>query len=122
MGMYTEIYLNVNLKKETSVETVNELVAHIKGEREGRPLCADMSYYTPSTSAFYSGKDSISGQWSLLCKGDLKNYDKEIEKFVELLKPHVDLNSNGKTFIGYMRYEESIIPTLLYAGEEKESI
>jgi len=118
MGMYTEVYFNVDLKKGTSKEVVDSLIAFIRGEGNNRPLCCNMSYYTPCTSAFYAEFDDISNRWSLLCKGDLKNYSNEIEAFIELLRPHVEINYGEKTFIGYMRYEENVEPTLFYVGEE----
>jgi len=118
VGMYTEVYFNVDLKEGTPKEVVDGLIAYIKGDCDSRPLCCNMSYYTPNTSAFYAEFDEISKQWSLLCKGDLKNYERDIEAFVDLLKPHVKLNYGEKTFIGYMRYEENVEPTLFYVGEE----
>ena len=39
------------------------------------------SYYTPGTSCQSLTFDNISKQWSLLGKGDIKNYEDEIGQF-----------------------------------------
>jgi hypothetical protein len=120
MGMYTEIFVNVNLKKETPDEVLNVLRAmcfegdeeHLKGFpiRWDR-LFSDGSYYTPRTSCASLKWDRISEAWSLLGKGDIKNYEREIEQFFDWIMPWVDA-SPGE-FIGYKRYEDSDLPTLV---------
>ena len=114
MGMYTEVYINVDLIVGTDNKTVRRLCHMIE---ETHYLCYNMSYYTPRTQAFFCKYDDISKQWSLMFKGDLKNYDNEITQFVEELTPHVE--HYGKTFIGYTRFEEQVEPTLLYVGDDE---
>lgn len=40
----------------------------------------------------------------------LKNYNSEIEEFLDWLEPYIETND----FIGYMKYEEFEDPTLIY--------
>jgi hypothetical protein len=56
--------------------------------------------------------DEISKQWSLLGKGDLKNYEDEIEYFFNWIMLWVE--GWPGDFIGYHRYEESQEPTLVF--------
>ncbi len=121
MGMYTEIYVNVDLKEDTPQKILDVLRAmcyeHDSEALNGYPqswryLFNDGSYYTPRTSCANFTQDSIDGQWSLLGKGDIKNYESEIETFFAFILPHVD----GMTgdFVGYHRYEVNQAPTLVF--------
>jgi hypothetical protein len=121
MGMYTEIYVNVDLKKDTPPEVLSILVG-MCGGNESRGLAEkparwaylfqDGSFYTPLTSCGHLTYNEISRQWSLLGKGDIKNYEGEIEQFFEWIMPYIDGNEGD--FIGYSRYEEAQEPTLIY--------
>jgi hypothetical protein len=123
MGMYTEIYINVDLKKDTPDDVIGVLKAlcRILPDQECDEVIADypsrwihlfsnMSYYTPNTYCHSLTFDAISNQWSLLGKGDIKNYGNEIEEFFEWIMPWIE-GSVGD-FIGYQRYEEDQLPTL----------
>lgn len=121
MGMYTEIYVNVDLKEDTPHKVLDVLAAMCRGDEEGvlkdhprrwASLFRDGSYYTPRTSCAKLSYDNIKQAYSLLGKGDIKNYDNEIEKFFEYIMPYVDA-SKGE-FIGYKRYEEELVPTLIF--------
>lgn len=125
MGMYTEFYINVDLKKDTPDEVILVLKAmcSMLPEEECDRILApypqrwgylfsDGSYYTPKTYCKFLKLDYISNQWSLLGKGDTKNYGQEIEAFVRWITPYID--GYAGDFIGYLRYEEDQEPTLLY--------
>lgn len=125
MGMYTEIYINVDLKEDTPEDIIDALKvmcgesdtdSAIQGKPERwRYLFNNGSYYTPSTSCANLTYDHISKQWSLLGKGDIKNYENEIEQFFEWIMPYID----GKPgdFIGYTRYEEYQQPELIFKSK-----
>jgi hypothetical protein len=130
MGMYTEIYVNVNLKKETPDDVIKVLKAMCRmlPDQECSEVLIDypdrwsclfsnMSYYTPSTNCSFLEFDGITQRWSLLGKGDIKNYEGEIEKFFEWIIPYVD--GYSEDFIGYSRYEECLKPTLIFLPETK---
>lgn len=121
MGMYTEIFINVDLKKETPNHVIDTCKAicesdyqseHLKNKPDRWScLFGNGSYYTPSTSCAKLTFDDISGQYSLIGKGDIKNYEHEIQEFFEFIKPWSD-----SEFMGYMRYEEDREPILIYSN------
>jgi hypothetical protein len=125
--MYTEIYVNVDLKTETPPEIIEVLKA-ICGDGdesalEGKPgrwcmLFNSGSYYTPNTSCKNLTYDKIGNRWSLLGKGDIKNYEREIEQFFEWLSPWIDAEEGD--FIGYTRYEEISTPTLVLLANARD--
>lgn len=121
MGMYTEIFVNIDLKEHVPADILAVLRAMCDGDRES-PVLANMpsrwsymfrdgSYYTPRTWCSNLTFDKISNAWSLLAKGDIKNYDGEIEEFFNWIMPWVD-GVDGD-FIGYLRYEEDPLPVLV---------
>jgi hypothetical protein len=121
MGMYSEIYVNVDLKPETPEDIINVLRAMCGDENkkplDGKPaiwnfLFRNGSYYTPRTSCANLTFNGISKAWSLLGKGDIKNYDGEIELFFSWLMPWIDGEEGD--FIGYKQYEENQTPKLVF--------
>jgi len=127
MGMYTEIYINVDLKKDTPDDVIGVLKAMCDQECKEvlvdypyKWIClfSNMSYYTPSTNCKFLEFDTISNQWSLLGKGDIKNYGNEIEEFFEWIMPWID--GYPGDFIGYSRYEEDQKPTLMFLPEDED--
>lgn len=131
MGMYTEVYVNVDLKKELPEEVLQVIKAMcgkldpevaeevLKGfPQRWHCLFSDMSYYTPKTYCKYLEFDKISNQWSLLGKGDIKNYEGEIEQFFQWIEPWID--GYDGDFIGYSRYEEDAKPTLYFLNRKEE--
>jgi hypothetical protein len=118
MGMYTEIYVNVDLKEDTPKDIVDVLRLICDGYTpDGFPsrtccLFYNCSYYTPRTHVSHLTYDEIGKQWSLLGKGDLKNYENEIDYFFTWLTPWVE--GEPGDFIGYHRYEEAQEPTLVF--------
>ena len=126
MGMYTEIFVNVDLKPETPPEVIAVLQAMCGGEDRtpltGKPgrwdrLFNDGSYYTPRTSCAILKHDNIANAWSLLGKGDIKNYEGEIEAFFDFIMPWVDGDEGD--FIGYTRAEERQEPTLVLLANDQ---
>ena len=119
MGMYTQLVLNFSLKKDVSLEISKTLTEMIDGECDywgdnRLNWCFNSSSYyfenTTNSKMFY---DEISEQYRILIFCDFKNYEDEIETFLEWVKSHIDV-VEGKQFIGYSRYEECDEPTLYY--------
>jgi hypothetical protein len=134
MGMYTEIHFNSELKKNLPESIVKVLQYMIDGERENEPELPDHeffkcrrwsslfrmdSYYfdadTHSTLRF----DDISNAYYLCVRANLKNYDSEIQKFINWIMPYLD-KSEGE-FLGFYRYEGTEEPTLIYAKASAQS-
>lgn len=122
MGMYTEIYVNVDLIKDLPEEIFNTLKALCEYDYESmyfqdKPphfpfLFSNGSVYTPNSSCSSLTFDKDLKYWSLLGKGDIKNYNNDIDFFFEWINPYVDLEKG--MFIGYSRYEEDSKPTLYF--------
>jgi hypothetical protein len=126
MGMYTEIYVNVDLKEETPQEIIDILRQLCAGlQPNGFPnrsgnLFNNGSYYTPSTYVHSLTYDEISRQWSFLGKGDLKNYSGEVQHFFDWLMPWVD--GFPGDFVGYHRYEQDQKPTLVFYSRNGDDL
>lgn len=123
MGMYTEIYVNIDFKDDTPDEVINTVRAICNGDYDSprlqdKPsrwgcLFQNGSYYHTLTSVGSLTFDEIGNHYSLLGKGNIKNYESEIQQFFEFIKPWCE---NG--FIGYYRHEEDLEPTLVYSTDE----
>lgn len=126
MGMYTELHFNSALKEGVPVEVV-DVLKFMLGEREHEPalpqhelfqtdrwaimLCCDSYYFDAKThSILYF--DDIADNYYLCIRANVKNYDKEIAKFVDWITPYLD--KDGGDFLGFCRYEEDEIPTLIF--------
>lgn len=130
MGMYTELFLTVELSKDTredivkwlfanndlgeecNVGTWEDLVSMAPKELKGTRLdtLTGGSYYfdgIPFTKFKY---DKISKSYFLTLLLNIKNYSDEISTFLKLLEPYV--TSNGH--VGHRRYEEAERPEILY--------
>lgn len=124
MGMYTEIYVNLDLKPTTPPDVIEVLRAIVNYDTDAECLApyppqwarlfANGSYYTPSTCAASLTFDEISGCYSLIGKGDIKNYDNEIHAFFDFIMPWCE---DPDAFIGYYRYEEHREPTLVFSPD-----
>ncbi len=138
MGMYTELVIKADVKRDISVDVkfiLNFLFNHemdidiwdnemnLKPEIKlpdhsffktsnwtaiGR---CNSYYHIPSTFSFFDGK-------YLFSRSDLKNYDNEINKFIDWLCPYLDVDA-GKC-IGWSWYEEWHEPTLLYMNGQHD--
>ena len=131
MGYYTEVYINVDLKPNTpdSVLCVLKAMCGLVDDKEAAELLKDYppnwrylfyngSYYTPNTSCRLLTQDPTYKYWSLLGKGDIKNYGREIEQFFDWIDLYVD-NGYGGRFIGYIRGEDSDSPSLVFKKEQE---
>lgn len=128
MGMYTEIIFGAGLKEELPeviVSTIKKLVA---GEdlaestpnhpffKSKRPwlLRSGGSYYFPGTVEPKFWFDDIAKQWFLHFRTNIKNYDSEIEKFLDWIKPYIEEGVGERNFYAIVTYEESVEPTIYY--------
>lgn len=127
MGMYTEIVVVANVKNDPAVIEVLKslgsggLMAQQKPDhpffqtdRHNMIFTCCSYYFTPATT-FKLDFDKISDTWSLISRADLKNYDNEVEKFFDWIRPHLEADSD--TMIGYSRYEEDREPVIYYGSD-----
>lgn len=124
MGMYTELHYNVELRGDTPPEVINTPSAMIHGSdldttpnhalfRSGRwkiMLLSDSYYFAADTHSTLR-HDDVSGTYYLCVRCNLKNYDGEIEKFIDWINPWVRATEGD--FLGFSRYEETEEPTII---------
>ena len=102
----TEAFINVYNKKWSDWYAIN---LYKKCDRWSMVACCDSYYFDGSTNSKMVF-DNISKTWKINIRANLKNYDSEIEEFLDWLEPYI----RTEGFIGYMRYEEWEDPTLIY--------
>lgn len=129
MGMYTEFVLGVDLVRETPKEVIDILDFMITNDLDdNEPILPDhplfnterWRYMLQSDSYYFGGFSNslidaprfIEDVYKLSIRSNLKNYDSEIELFLNWLNPYIETRG----FIGYMRYEEFDDPWLIYRG------
>lgn len=132
MGMYTEINVCFDLMRDPPKNVVN--ILHYLIEKADIPLilpkhkffecdrwdkvaCCDSYYFDGSTNSKMVF-DNISKTWKINIRANLKNYNSEIEKFLNWLAPYIDT----KGFLGYKRYEECEDPILIYNDFDNNKI
>jgi hypothetical protein len=130
--MYTEIFVNVDIKGCIPAHVCDVLRYMCADETErtslGRSVMNGLpsrwhglfysgSYHTPDTYCSRFVCDDITGRYSLIGKGDIKNYESEIESFFRWLVPWIYADPGD--FIGYIRYEEDVLPTLVLMPDRK---
>lgn len=131
MGMYTELVLKCQIKDDAPSE-VKEVLKHLfkeSGKADVLQLPDHKFFKCPrwdligQCSSFYHHPKALSDYWTghgnddnrggyLFSRSDLKNYDREIENFLDWLMPYID-EYEGQC-IGWQWYEEDDEPTLLY--------
>lgn len=129
MGMYTELNIGVKLApstpdsvikvlnymlgdEEVDVETPNHPLFQTEGWRY---MLKSDSYYFDSRTDSSMTRNSITKEYELNVRCNLKNYDGEISKSLDFIFPYV--RTYG--FIGYTRYEESELPYLIWRDKDK---
>ena len=127
MGMYTELVMACELPKDTPEKIIN-IIKYMLGEidecpniiEERDPLFNTTRWRCMLRSSSYSfiksratsslWYDGIAKQYILSIWCNLKNYDEEVDKFLNWIINYT--TSYG--FVGYKRYEEFDNPTLIY--------
>lgn len=128
MGMYTELNIGVKLYEKAIEDGVVDILEYMTGQRDVKtdPLPNHPLFETPRWdimlncgSAYFMGQpdskvirskyDPDEDIW-LNVRSNLKNYDYEIELFLDWIQPYIEYEE----FIGYMRYEEFDSPMLIY--------
>lgn len=127
MGMYTELVVGIQLKQDAP-EDVVETLKYMAGDIEylatvpihslfqtsrWKHMFRSSSYYFDGDTRSTMRYDDISKAYHLTIRCDLKNYDSEIEEFLDWIAPY----SCTEGFVGYYRYEEAENPTLVYFDE-----
>ncbi|ARC67896.1 hypothetical protein P5637_07065 [Bacillus paralicheniformis] len=129
MGMYTELVCAFELLEETPSHII-ETLEFMSGQRDEQPdelpdhkLFSEGSrwkWMLQSDSYYFDGKthseivnDTLVGGCYVTIRCNLKNYDNEIENFIEWISPFI-YKKDENYFIGYKRYEEDNEPELIF--------
>ncbi len=116
MGMYTELVISTRVKNDP---VPVEILKYMTGRGEPPLTLPEHSlfttprwqfmlmggsyYFVPRSITLFEF-DNIGQDWAFISRSDFKNYDDEIAKFIDWLRPHL---SDRDEMIGYYRYEES---------------
>ena len=130
MGMYTELVLSFELKKDTPLKIIDTLSYMINGEYKFSMDKLDndflnkanrLKYMLHLSSYYFAYPESLSEiiynditrthHVSIRCS--LKNYENEIDCFLIWIAPYI-YNERRHTFLGYSLYEENNKPKLIY--------
>lgn len=129
MGMYTELRMAARIIEDAPPHVIEILEYMLTPDNDGNPpfkkpdhpffqtdrwyfmLRCDSYYFDADTNS-HLNYDEILKQYVLTIQCNLKNYDGEINKFIDWLTPYIDASKGD--FLGHKRYEESEHPTLLY--------
>jgi hypothetical protein len=126
MGMYTQLHLGIDLKKDTPEEVIN-ILKYLSNPTDDEPkelpkheffqcdrwkwlFTMDSYYFDYKTQCAFT-YDDVNRYWNLSVTSNLKNYCGEIEKFIDWIKPYI--NSYPGDFLGYSRYEEFQDPIII---------
>lgn len=125
MGMYTELIFGASLKNLP--EYVIEALEHSINNKENVSSEA-LEFVTKyelirifKCSSYYFGAhinngtfewDNIGNHWVLSTRANCKNYNNEIEKFIEFITPYVQHGSGNNDIFAYVQYEEDDFPTI----------
>jgi len=127
MGMYTEFNFAAKLKSDAPKEVfhaldvlVNRAVMRVedmpdheffKCERWRMLAWCRSAYFDAEPHSYFGKPREWENEYTVQILCNLKNYDGEIEKFVDWITPYLDC-IDGQ-FLGYSRYEEFTKPNLL---------
>ena len=126
MGMYTELVFGCGLKSDTPNNVITSL-KYMLGDIKEKPidfpfpqgrcewLFQGCSYYfgvnSPVNKMWY---DEISKNWRISTRSNIKNYEGEIEIFLDWIKPYIEQGTGAREMYAMVCYEETEEPTLYY--------
>jgi len=130
MGMFTELIFGAALKEGTSSQVI-EALKYMIGETKDKPSdfplpdgrCAWLlrcgSYsFAVNNSVSKMWLDNIDNQWHISTRSNIKNYENEIETFLEWIKPHIDSGSGNNDLYAIVMYEDEDTPKLYYLSND----
>lgn len=132
MGHYTEFVFAAKLKADTPDEIIDTLKMVVEGPPEnvvidhpffkcdrwrwfGSQSSQMFGYTRPASNVDY---DHIANQWMVSIRCSLKNYQGEIDHFIDWIKPYVEYGSGDCNLLGYSMDEDGDIPVMYYLHKE----
>lgn len=134
MGTYSELIFGAGLKENTPKEIIDAikwlldntkdesdypavLPQDLKESRLSWMFNSGGSYYFGSISGYSEFKyDEIGNFWRLNARFNIKNYENEIEGFLNWIKPYLEQGSGGKEFYAIVTTEDGE-PKIYYLNE-----
>jgi len=130
--MYTELILGCSLKRDTPGIAINTLL-WMCGKKDKPEALPNHSFFNGEenrkfifqSGSFYFGinkgvsemwLDKIDNAWRISARGNIKNYNQEIEQFLDWVKQYVAAGSGNREFYAIVCYEEQDVPTIYYLG------
>ena len=113
MGMYTELVLHIKIKSDVP-DDVSEVLEFMFNHAENDDLDNDI---VPNHNFFKCDRWFMLGGFSsyennkVIAKSEFKNYDNEIDLFIDWIKPY--LNHKDGDFLGTQCYELDTVPTTI---------
>ena len=124
--MYTELIFGAELKKETPNEVI-EALKYMLGEIQEKPkyfplldgrcegLFQGSSYYFAINKPVKKmWLDDIDNCYHISTRSNIKNYENEIETFLEWIKPYIESGSGNRDMYAIVIYEDSSEPTIYF--------
>lgn len=140
MGMYTELQFTAEIDYEKHEEII-DILRYMTGDESVKResltipehelfdtdrweyMLRTSSYYFPGQPHYVLNEEHELNLVNLSVRTDLKNYGNEIQKFLDWIRPYVlaedrlrgsDKDAERRMFVGYMRYEAEVDPTIIY--------
>lgn len=126
MGIYTELVLKITLPEKNEIKDVLDFMfdgtKDYNDELLNKPdhpffKCTRWRHLSESSSYYLDHPKPVISYFSdfgttyLFLRVDLKNYDDEIDQFIDFIKPHLEI-PKGKT-LGWVWYEEDDNPNMI---------
>jgi len=124
--MYTELIFGADLKTDTP-ENIIEALKYMIGDTADKPkdfplpkgrcewLFRGCSYYfgvnEPISKMWH---EDVCDRWVISTRSSIKNYENEIESFLEWIKPYIESGSGARDMYAIVTYEESDTPNIYY--------
>ena len=129
MGMYTELIFGAKLKSDTPEDVIETLKYMVGVGQEPatkafetksghNPLRGGSFYFGVTNSVTEMKYHDIGKAWQISSRANIKNYENEIEDFLEWIKPHIDQGSGEKDMYAITIHEEIGEPTIYYLQDE----
>lgn len=129
MGMYTELIFGATLKEDTPKDVIDTLQymvndtekpTNLAFEQFRNPLSGGSCYFAINSSVSKMWLDSIDNQWHISTRANIKNYESEIEKFLEWIEPYLEQGSGRNEMYAIVMYEEATEPKIYYLKDDDD--
>ena len=136
MGMYTEFVFGAMLHERTPKNVLRILENLCEGEGDYNDLilpnheffACDRWRWIATMSSYYFGAPSHStivedsqGGHRISIRANLKDYDNEIDKFVDWIKQYVEQGAGNRGLLGYQIYEGNTAPKMYWLIEDDDN-